>query len=108
MKFRFSPASDSPTSPSDRSVAEPSVQHAANSVSTASTGIASLSTWHLLLASAVVAAIWLLLLPALLHLAPIRSHIDHLEARGVDASAMYYTELESDWLIDHRETEKME
>jgi hypothetical protein len=133
MTFRSSPASDSPISPSARSgknagggpksshgtcesffdaveeqVAEPSVQHAANSASTASTGIASPSTLHLLLASAVVAPIWLLLLPALLHLAPIRSHVDHLNARGVDASAMYYTELEPEWLIDHRSTEKTE
>jgi hypothetical protein len=59
---------------------------------------------HLLLAAGALAAIWLLLLPALLHLAPIRRHVDHLEARQIDASAMYYTELDPGFLIDGRRT----
>jgi hypothetical protein len=59
---------------------------------------------HLLLASALIAAVWLLVLPALLHLPPIRNHVDHLDAHGVDASAMYYTELEPQFLLDNRIT----
>jgi hypothetical protein len=59
-------------------------------------------TLHLLLACATLAAIWLLLLPGLLHLAPIRNHVDHLDVHDVDASAMYYTELEPVFLLDYR------
>src|SRR5690606_32637974 len=68
----------------------------------ASAGLISRPALHLLLATATLVAVWLLLLPALLHLAPIRNHVDHLDAHGVDASAMYYTELEPELLLDHR------
>jgi hypothetical protein len=57
---------------------------------------------HLLLACATLAAVWLLLLPALLHLAPIRNHVDRLDAHNVDASAMYYTDLDPAFLLDMR------
>lgn len=54
---------------------------------------------------ALVAAVWCLLLPRLLDLGPIRRHVQLMEARGVDPSAMYYTELERlplrpDWIAD--------
>jgi hypothetical protein len=62
----------------------------------------SRSAMHLLLATATLAAVWLLLLPALLQLAPIRNHVDYLDAHEVDASAMYYTELDPEFLIDNR------
>jgi hypothetical protein len=52
---------------------------------------------------ALMAAVWCLLLPRLLALEPIRRHVQLMEARGVDPSAMYYTELERlplqpDWI----------
>jgi hypothetical protein len=42
----------------------------------------------------IVAMIWGALLPRILDLGPVREHVALMEARGVDPSAMYYTELE--------------
>jgi hypothetical protein len=42
----------------------------------------------------VVALVWCGLLPRLLAWPPIARHVALMEARGVDPSAMYYTELE--------------
>jgi hypothetical protein len=44
--------------------------------------------------AALTAAIWCGLLPRLLELGPVERHVALMEARGVDPSAMYYTELE--------------
>jgi hypothetical protein len=41
-----------------------------------------------------VAAVWCGLLPRLLEWPPIARHVALMEERGVDPSAMYYTELE--------------
>jgi HAMP domain-containing protein len=41
-----------------------------------------------------VALIWCGLLPRLLEIGPVARHVALMEARGVDPSAMYYTELE--------------
>jgi hypothetical protein len=49
---------------------------------------------RLLVGAAVVAFVWCGLLPRLLDWPPIARHIALMEARGVDPSAMYYTELE--------------
>lgn len=43
---------------------------------------------------AVVAVVWLGLLPRLIRLQPIAAHVERMEARGVNPAAMYYTELE--------------
>jgi hypothetical protein len=43
---------------------------------------------------AVVAAVWCGLLPRLLEWPPVARHVALMEERGVDPSAMYYTELE--------------
>jgi len=40
------------------------------------------------------AAVWCVLLPRLLGVTPIQQHVALMEDRGVDPSAMYYTELE--------------
>lgn len=126
MKLFLSPALDSPTSssadagvrghrlsPDDRNSFSDACdgrpgdqqQPSSNSLLThaASAGLISRPTLYLLLATATLAGIWLLLLPALLHLAPVRDHVDHLDAHGVDASAMYYTELDPTMLLDHRQ-----
>ena len=42
----------------------------------------------------VVAGVWCGLLPRLLEWPPIARHVALMEARGIDPSAMYYTELE--------------
>ena len=42
----------------------------------------------------VVAVVWCGLLPRLLRWPPVARHVALMEARGVDPSAMYYTELE--------------
>ncbi|MDA0254434.1 MAG: hypothetical protein O3C39_13150 [Planctomycetota bacterium] len=43
---------------------------------------------------AIVAIVWGGLLPRLLDWGPVARHIELMEARGVDPSAIYYTELE--------------
>jgi hypothetical protein len=43
---------------------------------------------------AVVAVVWLGLLPRLIRLQPMAGHVERMEARGVNPAAMYYTELE--------------
>jgi hypothetical protein len=42
----------------------------------------------------ITALVWCGLLPQILRLAPVQAHVSLMEARGVDPSAMYYTELE--------------
>lgn len=42
----------------------------------------------------IVAVVWCGVLPQLLRLEPVARHVALMEARGVDPSAMYYTELE--------------
>jgi len=49
---------------------------------------------RLLVGAMVVAVVWCGLLPQLLRWSPIARHVALMEARGVDPSAMYYTELE--------------
>lgn len=49
---------------------------------------------RLLFQGGVVAAIWCGLLPCLLGWPPVARHVALMESRGVDPSAMYYTELE--------------
>jgi hypothetical protein len=52
--------------------------------------------WCLLTATmAVVAAVWTILLPALGNRPGLRSSIERREALGVNANAMFYTELEA-------------
>ncbi|MFM8579110.1 MAG: hypothetical protein ACKOCN_09970 [Planctomycetaceae bacterium] len=46
------------------------------------------------LAVVAIATIWCGLLPQLLQWAPVSSHVDLMERRGVNPSVMYYTELE--------------
>jgi len=49
---------------------------------------------RLLAGSVLVALVWCGLLPRLLTLGPVYRHVALMEERGVDPSAMYYTELE--------------
>lgn len=61
---------------------------------------------RLLIASALMAAIWLVLLPRMSKYGPIESMIERHEAAGIDPSAMFYTELEHltyrDGMLRHR------
>lgn len=49
---------------------------------------------RLVAGAAITATVWCGLLPRLLEVTPIQEHVALMEARGVDPSAMYYTELE--------------
>ena len=49
---------------------------------------------RLLAGSVLVSLVWCGLLPRLLTLGPVHRHVALMEERGVDPSAMYYTELE--------------
>lgn len=51
-------------------------------------------TARLALGLVVVAAIWGAALPALLRCRGVARHVAHMEERGVNPAAMYYTELE--------------
>jgi predicted secreted protein len=42
----------------------------------------------------IMTIVWCCVLPRVLELAPVREHVALMEERGVDPSAMYYTELE--------------
>lgn len=44
---------------------------------------------------AVIAVVWLVVLPAIGRLEPVRRKIEAEQARGIDPSAMFYTELEA-------------
>jgi hypothetical protein len=50
--------------------------------------------FRLTIGGALIAAVWCGLLPRLLDWPPIARHVALMEERGVDPSAMYYTELE--------------
>ena len=50
-------------------------------------------------ACAGLAVIWCVILPALTQWDVIRNHVEFLESRRIDASAMYYTELDPRSLI---------
>ncbi|MCU0707677.1 MAG: hypothetical protein MUF23_05250 [Pirellula sp.] len=50
--------------------------------------------WKLIAASAVLMVIWMILLPWLGQLSPVRDHIRHMQEKGIRPDAMYYTELE--------------
>lgn len=49
---------------------------------------------RLVIACAVVAAVWLVVLPTLARVRPIESHIDRMDRAKIDPSAMFYTEIE--------------
>ena len=57
---------------------------------------------QLLLAACAVAAVWLVLLPWLARHPLVAEHLHDLEVRGIDAGAMYYTDLEAMEPILHR------
>lgn len=50
---------------------------------------------RLCLAVAVILLLWLIVLPWLADQPPVRRHIEFLEQRRIDPSAMFYTELET-------------
>lgn len=50
---------------------------------------------RLAVASAGLGVLWCVVLPAACNWAPVRQHIDALESKRIDASAMFYTELET-------------
>ena len=52
------------------------------------------STLKLALATVTTAIIWLVILPWMARRPAMQSHLQWLENKGVDPSAMYYTELE--------------
>jgi hypothetical protein len=49
---------------------------------------------RLLMGATMVVVVWCDIFPRLLHWPPIARHVSLMEERGVDPSAMYYTELE--------------
>ncbi|QDU36597.1 hypothetical protein Mal4_08840 [Maioricimonas rarisocia] len=57
---------------------------------------------RLLAAVAVVALLWLVLLPRLSRLPSVQARSEWLDERGIDPAAMYYTELEAMEPILHR------
>lgn len=50
-------------------------------------------------ALAAVALIWLVALPWLAEQGPIREHVDALHAADINASAMFYSELECGYML---------
>jgi hypothetical protein len=52
------------------------------------------TTARLVIGCTVVVAIWGGVLPALLRCRGVAGHVAHMEERGVNPAAMYYTELE--------------
>lgn len=48
---------------------------------------------------ATVAIVWLVILPWLGQQSPIRQHVDALHAADINASAMFYSELDCDYLL---------
>lgn len=50
---------------------------------------------------AAVALIWLVILPWLAEQPPIRQHVDSLHAADINASAMFYSELECGYMLRH-------
>lgn len=52
-------------------------------------------------ALAAVAAIWLVALPWLGEQRPIRQHVDALHEADINASAMFYSELECGYMLRH-------
>lgn len=69
---------------------------------------ASHARWlRLALLAAVIAGVWLVLLPRLGNQVEIRSYIDQNNAAGVDPSAKFYTELPGmPGFLDHVETSR--
>ncbi len=57
---------------------------------------------RLLFAVCAVAAVWLVLLPWLARQPHMAEHLHGLEVRGIDAGAMYYTDLDMMQPILHR------
>jgi hypothetical protein len=53
-----------------------------------------------LLAATAVALVWLVVLPWVADQALIRQHVDALHAADINASAMFYSELECRYLLD--------
>jgi hypothetical protein len=54
----------------------------------------SLGALGLLLATSLIALIWLIVLPAISSWHPVRARWEALQDRGIDPSALYYTDLE--------------
>ncbi len=50
----------------------------------------------------VMGVIWLRLLPGLLDLPAVRRHVELNKTRGIDPSALYYTELDERFFLDGR------
>ena len=59
-----------------------------------STGFRQTGGIRLVLSLGVVAVIWCVLLPAIARRPAMVEHLNWLDDRGIDPSAMYYTELE--------------
>lgn len=58
-------------------------------------GILLAPTSRLAVAVAGIWVLWCVVLPTVSNWGPIREHIDFLESKRIDASAMFYTELET-------------
>ena len=56
----------------------------------------------LLVATSAIAAMWLLILPWIAEQPAMERHLNWLNQRGIDPSAMYYTELDAMEPILHR------
>lgn len=51
--------------------------------------------FKLLASTAIIVLLWCGIFPLLSRLGPIEKHIDSMDANGIDAGAMFYTELDA-------------
>jgi multisubunit Na+/H+ antiporter MnhF subunit len=51
--------------------------------------------WKLATAGAIIVAVWCVALPRLAKRPSMHDHLEFLDSKGIDASAMYYTELDA-------------
>ena len=59
-------------------------------------GTPNVKGWAALsLCIATIAIVWMLILPWIGEQQSVKSNIEHLKQRGIDASALYYTDLEA-------------
>jgi hypothetical protein len=53
------------------------------------------SKWRLASAAAIIVAVWCVVLPRLARRSAMHDYLEFLDSKGIDASAMYYTELDA-------------
>lgn len=76
--------------PEAKEISNLNARHDSASARGRTTGAMPLLAWL-----AGIGGLWLIALPALSRCAPVAGKLERLDRQGVDASAMYYTELEA-------------